>query len=173
MKSKSNVGAQRIRGVRFRDALNSRVFAGIADPARGRLAGAHEAGVDSRFCANVFARSGYRFGRQLRPLSPRAFCPANRFVSGHCLCPRSIDLHSLEGLGETLPEKQVLAGRWVSAEKIADELDAIKGSVHAWIVDKGVPAPTVRRFGKVQSSEVDNWICGDGAADSTNDQPRN
>ncbi|GAB2817829.1 helix-turn-helix domain-containing protein [Alpinimonas psychrophila] len=58
----------------------------------------------------------------------------------------------------------------MSADEIADHLGVIKDTVYSWIANKGMPAHKVGRLWKFQVSEVDEWVRGDGAADSDRDE---
>ncbi|MDO8731942.1 MAG: helix-turn-helix domain-containing protein [Actinomycetota bacterium] len=55
---------------------------------------------------------------------------------------------------------------WMSAEDIAVHLGVTKDTVYSWIVDKRMPAHKVGRLWKFQTSEVDDWVRGGGAASS-------
>jgi excisionase family DNA binding protein len=53
---------------------------------------------------------------------------------------------------------------WVSADDIAAHLGVTKDTVYSWIADKAMPAHKVSRLWKFQTSEVDEWVRGGGAA---------
>lgn len=53
---------------------------------------------------------------------------------------------------------------WLSADDIATHLGVTKDTVYSWIADKAMPAHKVGRLWKFQTSEVDEWVRGGGAA---------
>ncbi|MDN5757278.1 MAG: helix-turn-helix domain-containing protein [Tomitella sp.] len=53
---------------------------------------------------------------------------------------------------------------WSSADDIAAHLGVTKDTVYSWISDKAMPAHKVGRLWKFQTSEVDEWVRGGGAA---------
>ena len=55
---------------------------------------------------------------------------------------------------------------WLSADGIAAHLGVTKDTVYSWIADKAMPAHKVGRLWKFQTSEVDEWVRGGGAAAS-------
>jgi excisionase family DNA binding protein len=55
---------------------------------------------------------------------------------------------------------------WLSADDIAAHIGVTKDTVYAWISEKQMPAHKVGRLWKFQTSEVDEWVRGGGAAAS-------
>ncbi len=55
---------------------------------------------------------------------------------------------------------------WLSADHIAVHLGVTKDTVYTWIAEKGMPAHKIGRLWKFQTSEVDGWVRGGGAAAS-------
>lgn len=53
---------------------------------------------------------------------------------------------------------------WLSADDIATHLGVTKDTIYSWIADKAMPAHKVGRLWKFQTSEVDEWVRGGGAA---------
>ncbi len=60
---------------------------------------------------------------------------------------------------------------WVSADDIAIHLGVTKDTVYSWIADKAMPAHKVGRLWKFQTSEVDEWVRGGGAAATEEPSP--
>jgi len=56
---------------------------------------------------------------------------------------------------------------WVSADVIAEHLGVTKDSIYAWIAKKGMPAHRVGRLWKFKVTEVDAWVCRDGADEAS------
>lgn len=54
---------------------------------------------------------------------------------------------------------------WLSADEIAEHLGVTRDTVYSRDADKRMPAYKVGRLRKFQTSEVDRWVRGDGAAD--------
>jgi excisionase family DNA binding protein len=59
---------------------------------------------------------------------------------------------------------------WLSADDIAVHLGVTKDTVYTWIADKAMPAHKIGRLWKFRASEVDDWVRGDGAADSDHNE---
>ena len=57
-----------------------------------------------------------------------------------------------------------MSAPWLSADDIAAHLGVTKDTVYSWIADKAMPAHKVGRLWKFQTSEVDEWVRGGGAA---------
>jgi excisionase family DNA binding protein len=53
---------------------------------------------------------------------------------------------------------------WLSADDIASHLGVTKDTVYSWIAEKAMPAHKVGRLWKFQTTEVDEWVRGGGAA---------
>lgn len=58
---------------------------------------------------------------------------------------------------------------WLSADDIAVHLGVTKDTIYTWIAERGIPAQKIGRLWKFQVSEVDDWVRGDGAAESDHD----
>jgi excisionase family DNA binding protein len=59
-----------------------------------------------------------------------------------------------------------VAEPWLSADDIATHLGVTKDTVYAWIAEKHMPAHKIGRLWKFQTSEIDEWVRGGGAASS-------
>ena len=55
------------------------------------------------------------------------------------------------------------AESWVSVDQIAKHLGVTRDSIYRWIDRKNLPAHRVGRLWKFKVSEVDEWVCADGA----------
>lgn len=53
---------------------------------------------------------------------------------------------------------------WLSADVIAAYLGVTKETVYTWIAERSMPAHKVGRLWKFQTSDVDAWVRGGGAA---------
>ncbi|MCV7669320.1 helix-turn-helix domain-containing protein [Micrococcus luteus] len=59
-----------------------------------------------------------------------------------------------------------MAEPWLPADNIAAHLGVTKDTVYTWIAEKALPAHTVGRLRKFQSSEIDDWVrAGEAASD--------
>lgn len=56
---------------------------------------------------------------------------------------------------------------WVSADVIAEHLGVTKDSVYAWIAKRDMPAHRVGRLWKFKVTEVDDWVRGSGADETS------
>jgi excisionase family DNA binding protein len=57
-----------------------------------------------------------------------------------------------------------LAEPWLSAGDIIAHLGVTKDTVHAWIAERAMPAQTLGRRWRFQTSEVDEWVRGGGVS---------
>ena len=57
-----------------------------------------------------------------------------------------------------------LIEQWLSADDIAVHLGVTEDTICISIAEKGMPAHKIGRLWKIQASEVDDWVRGDGAA---------
>ena len=53
---------------------------------------------------------------------------------------------------------------------IAAHLGVTKDSVYGWIANKSMPAHRVGRLWKFKVTEVDAWVRGEGAADTSDER---
>ena len=56
--------------------------------------------------------------------------------------------------------------RWLSVEKIAEHMGVSKETVYRWLDRGTIPAHRIGKLWKFKASEVDEWVCKGGAAES-------
>ena len=61
----------------------------------------------------------------------------------------------------------MLEDRWLSVDEIAQYLGIKRDTIYKWISDKKMPAHRMGRLWKFKIQEVDMWIKGGGAAESS------
>lgn len=59
---------------------------------------------------------------------------------------------------------------WVSADDISSHLGVTKDTVYAWITDKSMPVRKIVWLWKLQTSEVDDWVCSGGVVAHAHDR---
>jgi excisionase family DNA binding protein len=59
--------------------------------------------------------------------------------------------------------------RWLSVEEIAAHLGVNPDTIYKWIERKKMPAHKVGRLWKFQASEVDAWVRGGRAGETSED----
>lgn len=57
--------------------------------------------------------------------------------------------------------------RWLSVEEIAAHLGVSKETIYRWLEKEKIPANRIGRLWKFKASEVDHWIKGGGAVESS------
>ncbi len=62
--------------------------------------------------------------------------------------------------------------RWLSVDEIGNYLGIKRDTVYKWIAEKEMPAHRVGRFWKFKIDEVDNWVRGGYAGNSTRKEAR-
>lgn len=55
---------------------------------------------------------------------------------------------------------------WVTAEQVAQHLGVAKDNFYRWRKRRGVPVHRIGRLWKFKLSDVDSWVCADGADDT-------
>lgn len=60
---------------------------------------------------------------------------------------------------------------WVSVERVAHHLGVSQDSIYRWIEGKGLPAHRSGRLWEFKVSDVDAWVTGGGADESTAPKP--